>query len=507
MKKLEHYLENAAWLAVSALLIIFTFFCLFLTSELRSPETIRYVFGNLIPNMLIFAAMLGAVWILKTLLVKHKSLIVIMLTALTILSALLLLGFGTSQEVDFLYVCQAAEAFSSGNYSPMSGYYLNEHSYQLGTVILFEGILRLFPGANISLVMQALNTLLSVGTAVILARLGNLVFGRHQSHTSSIALFMLCLPMFFYNLHVYGTLPILFLSSASMLCLVRFIQTNRLPFGLGYVLCISLAYMIKPNSAIALIALFICAMLTAMKQRRFLPLIFALLSVLMAIGFARFAIWQYEYRSGVRLREDVSMLSRLVMGLQDGSRAAGWYNSYIEQFFDSAVTMEQEKTIAVQDLNARLNELIADPVRACIFFVQKAFSQWLEPTYGTLLYGNYCQQRGMLASAAQAIFSENSALRLALEFIMKGWQQMLYALSCLGTLSLIRKERGPESLILPVTVLGGFLYHILFEAKSQYIYVYAIYLVPLAGYGLSVAECFIRSRLQKIKTREKPTGS
>ena len=49
------------------------------------------------------------------------------------------------------------------------------------------------------------------------------------------------------------------------------------------------------------------------------------------------------------------------------------------------------------------------------------------------------------------------------------------------------KAALPDTLFgLPVTVLGGFLYHMIFEAKSQYIFVYAMYLIPLAALGLAV---------------------
>jgi len=77
---------------------------------------------------------------------------------------------------------------------------------------------------------------------------------------------------------------------------------------------------------------------------------------------------------------------------------------------------------------------------------------------------------------------------------MKGWQAALYVLCSIGAIVCIRKKRGAAALVLPVAVLGGFLYHMIFEAKSQYIYVYALYLVPLAGYGLSSLQDWLRSR-------------
>ena len=41
--------------------------------------------------------------------------------------------------------------------------------------------------------------------------------------------------------------------------------------------------------------------------------------------------------------------------------------------------------------------------------------------------------------------------------------------------------------VLPVILLGGFLYHMLVEGKSQYILVYIPLLLPYAAFGLSAA--------------------
>ena len=119
-----------------------------------------------------------------------------------------------------------------------------------------------------------------------------------------------------------------FFAGAAMLCFALYIKKRRSGYGFAYALCIALAYMLKPNGAVPLLAMMICALLYGMERGDWRLLGFAVLSAVLAVLLARFAIWQYEWRSGVTLREDVSMLARLVMGLQDGPRAAGWYNGY-----------------------------------------------------------------------------------------------------------------------------------------------------------------------------------
>lgn len=504
MDQCAKFFERAALLLAAALVGALAVIGMGMTAQLRAPEKVRYVTGSLPFHLLGTAAVVLAALLLAALLVRFARIRLtgVMMLVWTLLTAAFLLGCYTRQEVDFMYVCDAARAFARGDYAPMHSDYFNVYSYQLGTCFLLEGVIRLVPQADVELVMQALNAVMSIAAAGVLSALGRQVFAHPRIRQCAMALYLLCLPLALYGIHVYGTLPMILLSAAAMLCFVWLIRSGKHRFGLLYVVCIAWAYTFKMNAAIVLLTVILCAELHAMEHRRLRALMYALLGAAAAVLLQRLVIAQYEWRSGVTLREDVSMLARLVMGLQDGKRAAGWYNGYTEQFFSASVSAAQEKAAAAADLSARLGEMAADPVRTLIFFVQKALSQWLEPTYGTLLYGSYCRQAGPLAEAAQRVFGEESTLRIGLEAYMKIWQQALYGLSAIGLIRLLREKQGAVKIILPVAVLGGFLYHMIFEAKSQYIYVYALLLVPAAAYGLCIVGDWLGGRRRRAEDRE-----
>ena len=61
---------------------------------------------------------------------------------------------------------------------------------------------------------------------------------------------------------------------------------------------------------------------------------------------------------------------------------------------------------------------------------------------------------------------------------------------------------GLAALALPVTILGGALYHLIFEAKAQYAYPYMVYMLPLAAIGLCRLEEGIKG-LWKTKERRR----
>ncbi len=411
----------------------------------------------------------------------------------------LVLMLRTGQIYDAAKVLEAATLFAQGNYKAMLTEYFNACSYQLGLCLPMEFAARLLPGLNLNLFMQVANVLLSVLTAFALCAFAREALGTPGAGCA--ALFVLLLPAPLMCTAVYGTLPMLAAVSLSLLCYARYVHTRRARFGLAYALLLAIAYMLKPNAAIALIALTLCAALDALSRRSVRPLLYALLAIALSVGLARAVIWQYELRSGVTLRPDVSMLARLTMGLQEGGGAAGWFNRYTESFFSFDVTQAQQRETALLDLTARLGQMREDPAMTLSFFAEKLLSQWLEPTYGTQWAGALSAHTGPLSQAAQAAFAEGSAVRAALTACMRASQLLLYALSCAGLLRLLRRGAGALEAALPLILLGGVLYHLIFEAKSQYAYVYAVLLVPLAAHGLDALLSSAQKRLESMRAR------
>ena len=451
-----------------------------------SHEAVVFSHDVLPVNLALTALLLFAVLALHRLLQRFAGvkLSAALLFAWMAGTFVLVLGANVTQMYDFAYVLEGAELFAAGNYKPLAIDYFNVYSYQLGICLPMELLKRLLPGMNLSLVMQGLNVLFSAVTAGALAALCRVIFSQEEAR-AAVLLYVLFLPLALQCIFVYGTLPMLMMTALAVLCFALYLKRRRVRFGLAYAVCMALAYMLKPNAAVPLIALAICAVLDVPESRDWRLPGFAALSVVLSVGLARLVIAQYELRAGVTLTGDVSMLARMVMGLQRGGAQAGWFNRYTEQFFPLDVTAAQERAIASADLAARLAELRADPGMALAFFRDKLLSQWLEPSYGAMWYGDLCAHTGALAEGTRAIFADGGAIRAALERYMGVYQKMMYALSCAGLVSLLRdKKANLPALCLALCALGGCLYHMLFEAKAQYIYMYAVLMMPVAARGL-----------------------
>lgn len=397
------------------------------------------------------------------------------------------LAVGLLPRADSALVIDAAKRFAAGDFSPLEGEYFSRVSYQLGICLPLEGLARLLPGLDLNLLMQALNCAISAALMALLCGLAGGFSGDARTSGAAALLYMAFVPMLLFNMFVYGVLPMLLLCVLAMRCFARCARTGERRFGVLYALLIGAAAALKPNAMIVMLALLICAAVHALQRKDGFLLLCAALSAVLCFALPAGVIRLYELRAGVTLAPDTGMLLRLAMGMQDSMIAAGWYNGVIEEYWPLSVTPEMEKAAALEMLAARLREFAADPAGAWAFFKEKCLTQWAEPSYDILWYGAVCGKSGRFNGLAHAIFRDGSPVRALLAGYMNIFQQAAYVLALIGTCGMIREKRTEAvQLMLPVTVLGGFLYHMLFEAKSQYIYPYMLLLLPLAAAGMDL---------------------
>lgn len=397
------------------------------------------------------------------------------------------LAVGLLPRADSALVIDAAKRFAAGDFSPLEGEYFSRVSYQLGICLPLEGLARLLPGLDLNLLMQALNCVISAALMALLCGLAGGLSGDARTSGAAALLYMAFVPMLLFNMFVYGVLPMLLLCVLAMRCFARCARTGERRFGVLYALLIGAAAALKPNAMIVMLALLICAAVHALQRKDGFLLLCAALSAVLCFALPAGVIRLYELRAGVTLAPDTGMLLRLAMGMQDSMIAAGWYNGVIEEYWPLSVTPEMEKAAALEMLAARLREFAADPAGAWAFFKEKCLTQWAEPSYDILWYGAVCGKSGRFNGLAHAIFRDGSPVRALLAGYMNIFQQAAYVLALIGTCGMIKEKRiEAVQLMLPVTVLGGFLYHMLFEAKSQYIYPYMLLLLPLAAAGMDL---------------------
>ena len=119
-------------------------------------------------------------------------------------------------------------------------------------------------------------------------------------------------------------------------------------------------------------------------------------------------------------------------------------------------------------------------------------SQWAETTFEAMLVNRVMPSESPFPALVSSLLSGGGSHALAL--YMEGYTLTLYLGFAAGTallaIGLFRRRawdwtRLYAPLALMVAVLGGFLYHMLFEAKSQYLMIYLPMMTPLSAWGLA----------------------
>ena len=425
------------------------------------------------------------------------------LCALWLAAALLWIwAIGMRQRADAQMVLADAHQFARNHYDALSGDYLQVYTYQLGIALPLHMLARLFSGATmgqLDFLAQCVNAALGIAGAGVLAALAQELLDRRAA-SATLLLYIVSLPTLLFAQFVYNINLMILLGAGATLCFARYVRTGRVGFGLAYAALAGLATVAKPNAEIVLLALLICALLHGWANRDMKIVLLAALSFAIGKGaFAAVAAW-YGKQGGVDFRANVSMLARLAMGMQESPVAAGWYNKYIEQFFAADVTAQQEKAQALAAIGARLGWMRENPAAALAFYREKLLTQWLDPAYDSLWMGELSEKVGRYNGLIGSIYRHKDGLRTLMDGYMDAMQTAVYALSALGGARLMKKKGDMAALALPVTILGGALYHLLFEAKAQYAYPYMVYMLPLAAIGLCRLEEGIKG-LWKTKER------
>ncbi|MEI3525159.1 MAG: hypothetical protein V8Q27_02735 [Eubacteriales bacterium] len=192
----------------------------------------------------------------------------------------------------------------------------------------------------------------------------------------------------------------------------------------------------------------------------------------------------YEHRSGIPIESGMPKSLWVAMGMQEGERAEGWYNGFnFDTYVNSDCDPVVSDAMAREAITESLQHFQKDPVYAARFYLRKTLSQWNEPTYEALWVNQF--HSGDFSTIVQSIY-EGKLYRVLSEY-MNLFQLLVFAAVFAGLLIGRKGEKRWQltELFLPMVILGGFFFHTIWEAKSQYIFPYFVCMLPGAAAGLS----------------------
>lgn len=411
---------------------------------------------------------------------------------------------------DQAYIYGAASYFLEGDYTFLyAGSYCGQHPYQLGLIAVVEFIFRIV-GPFRYRILQFICACIAVGIVHFGTEIAWEISKKMTVVLAYCVLMLFCAPLVFYTGWVYGDLPSILFGMMLAFYLMRYEKTGQMRFLAGIVVCAVMAMLVRENSMILLIALCLTGAVQLIRKwdaRLFLAII---LSVLLPALAYQGIYKMYEVRSGIPHSSGFSPVSYIAMGMQEKYGKCGWYTIYAGMVYDeqgsNTALAAQTSKLDVMD---RLAEFKSDPPYALYFYREKILSQWNEPLYQSLYFSNqYFEGKeppseSFVSNISHKYFDRVLGICDRMQFIIYLGMFIFYLLA-------VKKNTNISEQLLAVTMIGGFLFSILWEAKARYILPYYIMMYPFAikGYYLlisSAAELISRIRTAGTESEEEVT--
>jgi len=461
-------------------------------------EVVSFEYDNFFLNLIVLFISVCLIYLLWRFLntVSLRTILIVMCVWMLIFGFAFVMSVKLQPSEDSYIVTFFARQAARGDLSYYHEYF-RFFPYQFGFALYEECFFRLFnlvmPGAPegfSSLALQGLNVVYTVFGYYALIMFAGLVFKCESVQKLTAGLMFLCLPALYFVTYMYGNVPAFACICGALWAFASFMRHERWQQGLIAVLLLALAVILKLNSLIAVVAVSIATAVAFVKKpgvKKAVFLVALLAAVLLTSGLPQRL---YEKRSGIDFGDGIPQLGWLAMGVNEGDSCSGWYDptyttsAYKHTNYDGAATAY----LAGQAIAERLDFFMERPEECLHFFGRKFLSQWNEPSY-----------QGIWNNQLRKHFSDPGAMyellchrcERGIKVFMNMYQQFVFFGFTLGLLRIFRKKDMLMSL-LPLVIIGGMLYHLLFEAKSQHSQSYFIMMLPVAAYGITKLFEFLR---------------
>ena len=392
----------------------------------------------------------------------------------------------TYPEADQKAVSWVAYLMTQGNFLFFEhGKYMQIYPNQLGLAAILELLYRITGGENWKVFMY-LTALANGAVVYLLYKITDRLFQKKRVCVLVLISSMGCIQIMLYTTFLYGiTLGLSLALSAFWFLLLSMEQEKAGWKQAGYALLaavlIGASVLVKKNYSIFLVAMIILLFYKAWEKKEIRMVLAAVILVLMTSLMGKGLTAFYEARSGMEISNGMPKSLWVAMGMQEGERAEGWYNAFnFDTFVENDCDAEKSDAIAKASISESLQKFRKDPGYAAKFYYKKTVSQWNEPTYEALWVNQF--HSGDFSRIVQSIY--DGKLYVVLHEYMNLYQSLIFAAVLYGLLKR-RKSWRLEQLFLLIVILGGFCFHILWEAKSQYIFPYFVILLPYAAVGIS----------------------
>ena len=434
---------------------------------------------------------------------KRNIVCKILLAVYTCILVIVTLTMQIQPVADQKQIVDIAKEMIAGDFSEFAaGGYLSTYSNQIGITCIFYCIFKCLPFGVDSI--RILNVFCYMGSLILLNKIGNKILGAKLENSVGI-MYILFIPLTLYIPFIYGNMIGFFFSLLAIKNVIEYREIPQIRKVVWIILGCSVAVLIKQNYLITVIAvvLYLIGNIVFDKNAKAVGVVAI---TIIAVFIGNFLVTaRMESLSGEQLGDGLPAVSWVAMGLQQGTMANGWYNSYnIDIYEESGYDRKNTEQVAITYIKDRFRYFAKHPSQFVMFFLKKNASQWNHSTFE----GFWINSSSMRENLGYKVENTEGFLCFLTDekasLILRKYCNIFQTIILLGAcawLVLSGKKITWEQLILAVVFIGGFLFHTFWEAKSQYTLTYFVLLIPYSVAGLGRLISGLNEKIEQVRTK------
>lgn len=497
LKKLEKVSKNIVLILGLMFLAIFFILNLFYAATvenyaehvvLAKTTSIEFVISIVIAIMFIVAIKKKKKINLKV----NKKAIILIFLILYVIVCVKWIKFANIQPVDDAKsVNDLAIALSKGDIEAIkSDKYIEKYPHQIGMVTVFAVLYKIFNTTDYHLI-QYLNIVANIFT----------ILGMYEiikkMKFNKIAYFILSftfIPFILLTTYVYGDYIGLAFAVWGVYFIIKYEKEHKIIYILTSAILMLLAYITKMNYIIFTIAIAAYMFLYLLQEKEVKKIViksgiivlYLIISILPFNIVKTYANKKLEYDPKQAIPTSVF----IYIGMSESPREAGWYGPVAnDAWLDTSSASEKYPKLIKQ----RVKEFLKSPIYACKFYARKTISGWSDPYFQSIWYnvGKENKDEIMARILAGRKFNYGKIYQKAILILVFGGTFYAFWKN--------RKKLNNEMALFLIILIGGFLFHTIWEIKSRYVMPYVIMLIPMASIGIEE----LINVLDKLKKEER----
>ena len=454
---------------------------------------------------------------------KTKNIILISLFVIYFIMQVLWINIRSANpNYDQYYMYDTAVKMKDGNTDLMGDSYLQMYPQQISTASFYAVILKLFNTNDVK-VLQYANAIANTFTILGLYLISKKIANKENSlNTFAFIIYgftFTALPLL--STFIYGDFISLPFAIFAIYYIMKYSGENKARYLVASALLMSMSYFLRMNMLIFVVAITIYLILGLIQfiakiSKEQIPpkskvlqstlkvgfiIIFVLVSIIPTNLYKAFM----QNKLGLDKEKAFPTIGFLDIGITRATRGYGWYaDLFGDGWRDGTLTKEVYKL----DFQKKLAEF-KNPENFMEFYTKKIASMWAECTFGSVWYnlsfnfGDMSVNEG--TATEEQILEYENVDKEVLRFynLNKTYEKILVLLIFSAVLIFMLRNNNitNEQALLILIFIGGFLFHILWEAKSRYIIPYVIILIPIASIGIKETCEWIKNIVKKVTSK------